>query len=109
MCSFHGGEATSDSVVAVAIQADGPVAIAETQTASIRGTPAIVTRSEGQQISEIDGRPAEEVYLEQIGFAGMPLDEDEFHAISITHPIAQPELHGERRLRHVLRRDANGG
>jgi hypothetical protein len=105
---FHGGEATTDSVVAVAIQAEGPVAIAETQTSSIRGAPAIVTRSEGQLISEIDGRAAQDVYLEQIGFAGMPLDDEEFEAISIIHPIAQPELHGERRLRHVLGRDESG-
>jgi hypothetical protein len=84
------------------------VAIAESQTASVRGTPAIVTRSEGQTISEIDGRPAVEVYLEQIGFAGLPLEEEEFEAISMTHPISQPELHGERRLRHVLGRTENG-
>ena len=99
---FHDGVATTDSVVAVALKTQGSVAIAETQTANIRGAPAIVTRSEGQTISEIDGRPAEEVYLEQIGFAGIPLDEEEFAAISMTHPISQPELHGERRLRHVL-------
>jgi hypothetical protein len=105
---FHGGKATADSVVAVAIKADGPVALAETQSAKVRGTPAIVTRSQGLQILEIDGRPAREVYLEQTGFAGMPLDEDEFDAISITHPISQPELHGTRRLRHVLASNADG-
>lgn len=105
---FHGGEATIDSVVAVALKAERPVGIAASQACRVRGVPAIVTRSEGQQVIEIDGRAAEDIYLEQIGFAGIPLDDGEFEAISITHPIAQPELHGDRRLRHVLGRDENG-
>lgn len=105
---FHGGRATSDSVVAVAISSERPITIAETQTASVTGAPAIVTASEGQRVIEIDGRPAQDVYLEQIGFAGIPLEDEEFAAISITHPISQPELHGERRLRHVLGRNEAG-
>ena len=74
----------------------------------VTGAPAIVTRSEGQRIIEIDGRPAQDVYLEQIGFAGIPLEDEEFAALSMTHPISQPELHGDRRLRHVLGRNDDG-
>jgi hypothetical protein len=80
-----------------------------TQTCKTRGTPSILTRSNGQLVEEIDGRPAEEVYLEQLGFTGVAFDDDEFEAMAITHPIAQPELHGDFRLRHVIGRTEEGG
>jgi hypothetical protein len=105
---YHEGEATDDSVVAVALESTRPIAVASTQSCRVRGTPAIVTRSEGQRVSEIDGRPAQDIYLEQIGFAGIPLEDSEFEKIAITHPVAQPELHGDRRLRHVLGRHDDG-
>jgi hypothetical protein len=105
---FHGGEATSGSVVAVAVATDGRLGIGDTQTCSTRGKPSIVTRSDGQRLEEIDGRPAEEVYLEQLGFTGVALDDGEFEALAITHPLAQPELHGDVRLRHVLERTGDG-
>jgi hypothetical protein len=106
---FHGGEASSDSVVAIAIASEGPFGIGNTQCCKTRGTPSIVTRSEGQRIDEIDGRRAEEVYLEQLGFSGVAFDDEEFEAMAITHPLAQPELYGDFRLRHVLSRDGAGG
>ena len=72
------------------------------------GPPSIVTRSEDRTILEIDGRPAESVYLERLGIDAA-LDDEAFAAKAITHPISQPELHGNRRLRHVLGRDGEGG
>jgi methyl-accepting chemotaxis protein len=105
---FHMGRATSDSVVAVAISSAGPIAIGNTQTCSTKGDPSLITRSEGQRVEEIDGRPAEEVYLEQLGFGGVAMDTDDFDALAITHPLAQPELHGDVRLRHVLGRTGDG-
>ena len=102
------GEATPDSVVAVALAADCQLSMGNTQSCRLRGEPSIVTRSEGQRIEEIDGRPAEEVYLEQLGLTGVALDDEEFEKLSITHPLAQPELHGDVRLRHVLGRTGDG-
>ena len=105
---FHMGSASADSVVAVALASEDAVAIGSTQSYAIRGTPSIVTRSEGQRIEEIDGRPAEEVYLEQLGLASASFGDEEFEALAITHPLAQPELHGDVRLRHVLGRGGDG-
>jgi hypothetical protein len=105
---FHNGNASTDSVVAVALASQGPLGIGNAQTCKTRGTPSIVTRSEGQRIEEIDGRPAEEVYLEQLGFTGVAFDDEEFEVMAITHPLAQPELHGDVRLRHVLGRTGDG-
>lgn len=106
---FHNGEDSEDSVVAVAIASKGALAVGESQTCRTQGDPSIVTRSEGQRVEEIDGRPAEEVYLEQIGFAGVALDGEQFEDLAITHPLAQPELHGDVRLRHVLGKTGDGG
>jgi hypothetical protein len=105
---FQDGEVTTDSIVAVAIHSEGPLGMGNTQTCKTRGTPSILTRSSGQLVEEIDGRPAEEVYLEQLGFKGLAFDDEEFEAMAITHPIAQPELHGDFRLRHVLGRTEDG-
>jgi hypothetical protein len=105
---FHDGRVTTDSIVAVAVRSEGPTGLGNTQTCRTRGTPSILTRSNGQLVEEIDGRPAEEVYLEQLGFAGVAFDDEEFETMAITHPIAQPELHGDFRLRHVLGRTEQG-
>ncbi|HEX3561462.1 MAG TPA: FIST N-terminal domain-containing protein [Solirubrobacterales bacterium] len=105
---FHDGRASSDSIVAVAIHSERPLGLGNTQTCKTRGTPSILTRSNGQLVEEIDGRPAEEVYLEQLGFAGLAFDDEQFESMAITHPIAQPELHGDFRLRHVLGRTEEG-
>lgn len=108
-CHFHMGEASADSVVAVAISAKGPIGIGNAQTSRPKGEPSLVTRSDGQRIEEIDGRPAEEVYLERLGYGGLALDDEQFELLAITHPLAQPELHGDVRLRHVLGKSGDGG
>lgn len=105
---FHNGHATADSIVAVAVRSEGPTGVGNAQTCKTIGTPSILTRSNGQLVEEIDGRPAEEVYLEQLGFAGVAFDDEEFEVMAITHPIAQPELHGDLRLRHVVGRTERG-
>jgi hypothetical protein len=105
---FQDGGVTTDSIVAVAIHSEGPLGIGNTQTCKTLGSPSILTRSSGQLVEEIDGRPAEEVYLEQLGFKGLAFDDEEFESMAITHPIAQPELHGDFRLRHVLGRTEDG-
>ncbi len=104
-----GPEALTEEVVAVALRVPEQAGIGNAQSCEVIGAPSIVTRSEGQVILEIDGRPAEEVYLERLGIAASELDDKEFAATAITHPISQPELHGNRRLRHVLGRDGAGG
>ena len=58
----------------------------------------------GRFLHELDGRPATEVYLERLGYAGVELGREEFGALAVTHPLAQPELNGSSRLRHVLGR-----
>ncbi len=70
---------------------------------------SIATRTKGRLLFELDGRPAVDVYLERHGLAGVELGSEEFSALAVTHPLAQPELNGSSRLRHVLGRGPEGG
>lgn len=102
-----GDAALKDSLIVVAIGA-AEAGVGTAHGCRTRGVPAIVTRSEARTIIELDGRPASEVYLERLGLAGVELGREEFEALAVTHPLAQPELSGESRLRHILGRGLDG-
>jgi hypothetical protein len=69
----------------------------------------VATRTRGAIVLELDGRPAEEVYLEALGAAREDLDDRAFERFAVLHPLGQPELDGRLRLRHVIRRAPGGG
>ena len=48
-----------------------------------------------------------DVYLERVG-GKAEIDDATFEQMAITHPLAQPEEHGNRRLRHILGRTPEG-
>ena len=106
---YVNGEALEDAVVAVALRSERAIGVGNAHSCSIVGEPSVVTASDGQVIAEIDGRPAEGVYIERVGGRGGRLSDEAFEAMAITHPLAQPEEHGNRRLRHVLGRSDGGG
>jgi hypothetical protein len=74
-----------------------------------RGAPSIVTRSRGRVVLQLDGRPAETVYLEKLGMGDVPLSDADFEAIAMAHPLAQPDLRGDVRPRYVRGRAPGGG
>ena len=90
-----------DAVVAVGIASRAPIRVGVAHGCRPLRVPAIATRTRGRTLLELDGRPAEEVYLEGLGLDGARLDDEAFEALAVLHPLAQPELHGEVRLRHV--------
>ena len=98
---FASGRACRDSVVAVALMTRAPVAIGIGHGCELGALPAIVTRSDGRRILGLDGRPAEEVYLEAIGHPRRGLSDSEFARLAVQHPVAQLELRGRVRPRHV--------
>jgi hypothetical protein len=104
-----GRMAYRDTVVAVAVGGRRPAGIGLAHGCRSRGAPAIATASRGRHLHELDGRPAAEVYLERLGYdPDLELSPEEFEALAVTHPLAQPELSGHSRLRHVLRRASEG-
>jgi hypothetical protein len=106
---FASGRSHRDSVVAVALVTRAPVAIGFGHGCEVGALPAIVTRSEGRRILGLDGRPAEEVYLEAIGHAHVRLSDSEFERLAVLHPLVQLELSGRVRPRHVRGRSPGGG
>jgi hypothetical protein len=106
---FADGEALSGSVVAVALVSRTPIGVGISHGCVPRGAPSIVTRSRGHIVLQLDGRPAEAVYLEKIGMDDVKLSDPDFEAIAMAHPLAQPGLHGDVRPRYVRGRTRGGG
>ena len=106
---FADGRAVPGSVIAVAILAPGPVGIGIAHGCVPRSTPSIVTRANGTTLLQLDGRPAEEVYLEKLGLDGVQLSDAEFDAVAMIHPIAEPALSGEVLPRYLRTRAPGGG
>lgn len=103
-----GEEAVEKGVVAVALGSDSEIGLSQVHGCSPIGTPAIVTGSKGRVITELNGRPALDVFLEETGFEGVAMDDGDFEALAVTHPLAQPELNRSERIRHILGRDGTG-
>ena len=103
------GSVLTDAVVAVALVAPVAVGVGLAHGCQPRGAPSIVTKANGRTVLQLDGRRAEDVYLEKLGFADEALADTEFERLAVIHPLAQPELSGDVRLRHVLGRTPDGG
>lgn len=103
------GKLITDSIVAVALVAPTGIGVGVAHGCQPRSAPSIVTKADGRVILQLDGRRAEDVYREKLGMADRVLVDWEFEAVSVTHPLAQPELSGDVRLRHVLGRTDEGG
>jgi hypothetical protein len=106
---FADGRSLSGSVVAVALVSPRPIGVGIGHGCVPRGAPSIVTRSRGDVVLQLDGRPAEAVYLEKLGMGDVPLSDADFEAIAMSHPLAQPEVRGEIRPRYVRGRVPGGG
>jgi len=100
-----GGRVLERAVVAVALAWPGSIGLGTAHGCRHVGLPAIVTRSQGRKVLALNGFPAVEAYLEGIGFPGAELNDREFEILAVTHPLAQPELNGDERVRHILGRD----
>jgi hypothetical protein len=103
---FADGRALSDGVVAVAIGSTTPIGVGVAHGCVPRRIPSIVTRSEGPRVIQLDGRPAQDVYLETLGVDAVA--DDEFEVLAMIHPLAEPELSGSVRPRYVRGRDGDG-
>jgi hypothetical protein len=106
---FADGEPLSGSVVAVALVSPTPIGVGIGHGCVPCGAPSIVTRSRDEVVLQLDGRPAEAVYLEKLGMGDLLLSDADFEAIAMGHPLAQPDLRGDVRPRYVRGRAPGGG
>jgi hypothetical protein len=105
---FADGRALSHGAVAVAIGSSVPIGVGVAHGCVARGAPSIVTRSDGPNVIHLDGRPADDVYFEKLGVDGVDVDDKAFEALTMVHPLAEPELSGAIRPRYVRARGSNG-
>jgi hypothetical protein len=103
------GEMRGDAVVAVAMCSPDRIAVGSGDGCRPCGSPAIATRTKGRDVLELNGLEAEQVYLDALGCGDAQMDDDAFEAFAVVHPLAQPELGGKLRLRHVTGRAPGGG
>jgi hypothetical protein len=102
------GEAKRDAVLAVALAVPAGVGLGTADGCVTVAEAATVTASEGLVVTELDDRPASELYLERHGQDAGPLTDEDFEAFAVTHPLAQTGPEGERRLRHIRWREGTG-
>jgi hypothetical protein len=108
MAQFAEGAAHRDSVVCVALASPAPIGIGTGHGCVPTGIPAVVTGSSGRIVHAINGRAAEDVYLEEIGHGRQDLTDEEFERLAVVHPLVQLGLRAVR-PRHVLGRAPGGG
>lgn len=100
------GGVHEDATVAIALASCEPIGIGVANGCRPHGVPSIVTGASGGTLQRFDGASAKSVYLQQIGCEG--IGDDEFAAVAALHPLAQAELSGAPRLRHVFGADPDG-
>jgi hypothetical protein len=105
---FLDGRALSNGVVAVAIGCSAPIGVGVTHGCVARGAPSIVTRADGPNVIQLDGRPAEAVYLEKLGLDAGDVDDKTFGELTMVHSLAEPDLSGDLRPRYVRARTSGG-
>jgi hypothetical protein len=105
---FLDDRALSTGIAVVAIGSTTPIGVGIAHGCVPRGAPSIVTRSDGPRVLQLDGRPAEAVYLEKLGLDGDEVDDEDFDALAMVHALAEPELSGALRPRYVRGRAEDG-
>ncbi len=105
---FHEGRIVEQGAVALWIAAEQPLRVVTRHGWTPIGRPLSVTRAEGTWVQELDGRPAADVYEEQLGLAAGQLDPDHFWDTSILHPFGIMESDGTSVIRVARSRNVRG-
>jgi hypothetical protein len=99
-------EVLRDAVVAAAISSDAPFGIGVRHGWRTVGDPMLVTRSGGNRVHELDGRPALDVYLERLAApADARTDPAAFTRFALTHPLGLSRRSRESQVRFVAEAD----
>jgi hypothetical protein len=96
---LHGTDALEGAIVMAAISSDAPLGIGVGHGWRAAGEPMLVTGSDGVSVCTLDGRPALEVYLDQLDAPPEVYDDPAaFTAFAASHPLGVL-----RRGRHEIR------
>lgn len=106
---FHNGRVVEKGAVALWIGSEHPLSVVTGHGWRPIGVPLLVTRVEGTEIIEISGRPAADVYEEQLGLAPGELSADRFWGTSILHPLGLIQSDGSSVIRVARAKTPQGG
>lgn len=96
---FHDGNVLEEGAAALWIASDHPLHAMLGHGWAPIGVPLLVTRAEGTEIIELNGRPAAIVYEEQLGLRPGQLTADAFWDTSIHHPFGLLQYDGTAVIR----------
>ncbi len=105
---FHDGEAIEGGAVASWIAGEQPFEVITRHGWEPIGVPLLVTRAEGVDIMELDGRPAATVYEGQLGIEPGELAADKFWDTSVHHPLGLMQTDGTFIIRAARAKSPNG-
>lgn len=90
---FHDDAVIEEGAVVIWIASEHPLHAVTRHGWRPIGVPLIVTRAQGTEIIELNGRPAADVYGEQIGIGPGQLSPEQYWATAIHHPfgLIQPD------------------
>ena len=103
---LHGREVLRDAIVAAAVSSDAAFGIGVHHGWRTVGDPMLVTRSGGNRVYSLDGRPALDVYLERLGASEEArTDPAAFTRFALTHPLGLSRRSLEPQVRFVADAD----
>ena len=105
---FHDDKVVEKGAVAAWISSDEPFEVITRHGWEPIGVPLLVTRAEGVDVMELDGRPAATVYEEQLGIVPGELDAANFWATSVHHPLGLMQSDGTFIIRAARAKSPNG-
>ncbi len=105
---FHDDKVVEKGAVAAWISSDEPFEVITRHGWEPIGVPLLVTRAEGVDVMELDGRPAATVYEEQLGIAPGELDAANFWGTSVNHPLGLMQSDGTFIIRAARAKSPNG-
>ena len=105
---FHDDKVIEEGVAALWIASDHPLPVVTRHGWEPIGVPLLVTRAEGTEIIELGGRPAADVYEEQLGLPRGHLTIENFWATSLHHPFGLLQHDGSSVIRVARARTSSG-
>lgn len=96
---FHNDKVVEQGAVAIWIASEKPIQAVMHHGWEPVGVPLLVTRAQGTEIMELGGRPAVEVYEEQLGKVAGELTADNFWDTSMHHPLGILQMDGSTIIR----------
>lgn len=96
---FHDDAVIDEGAVVIWIASQHPLHVITRHGWRPIGIPLIVTRAQGTEIIELNGRPAADVYAEQIGLGPGQLSPEQYWAKAIHHPFGLIQSDGSTVIR----------